>query len=137
MSANPALRRLLCRGAISAGLALAGLGFASGLAAASPSQPMPADNPFLPVLPGPVAPTAPDTGTLLTNSGSMLPLLGDAGSFLNAGQDPGAFVTDTQNLLNDAGNMIGIPNTGSYLTPAPDPNAPAPDPNAPPADSGY
>jgi hypothetical protein len=131
MSANPVLRRLLGRGAIAAGLALAALGFAGAVAAASPSQPKPADDPFLPVLPTPVTPTAPDTGTLLTNAGSMLPLLGDAGSFLSAGADPGTLVTDTQNLLNDAGNLIGIPDTGSYLNPAPDANAPAPDPNAP------
>jgi hypothetical protein len=87
-------------------------------------------------VPTPVTPTAPDTGTLLTNAGSLLPLLGDADSFLSAGGDPGTLVTDSQNLLNDAGNLIGIPDTGSYLNPAPDPNAQAPDPNAPPPDTG-
>lgn len=136
MSANPILRRLLGRAAMSVGLALTGLAFAGGVATALPSQPAPADDPFLPVQPAPdpLVPAAPDTGTLLTNAGSVLPLLGDAGSFLSAGQDPGAFVTDTQNLLNDTGSLIGIPNTGTFLNPAPDLGVPAPDPNAPPPD---
>ena len=120
MLAIPKRRRLLGRAVLCAGLALAGLGFATGVATAFPSQPVPADDPFIPVDPGTLVPAAPNTGTLLTNAGSMLPLLNDAGSFLSAGQDPNALVNDTQNILNDAGSMLGLPDTSSWLSPISD-----------------
>jgi hypothetical protein len=115
MFAIPERRWLLGRAALSVGLTLAGLGFPSGVAAAFPSQPAPADNPFLVPSPDPstVLPTAPGTGTLLTNGVNLVPVLKDATSFLSAGQGPSAYLADFQAILNDTGALLGAPNTST------------------------
>jgi len=128
-------KRLGCRMAVGVGLALLGLGLAGGIAAASPAQPAPTDDPFLPASPAPavVDPTTTNSLGVLSNAAQVMPLLTDAGSFLSAGQDPGAYVGDLQNLLNDGGNLLGVPSAGSYIPQMP---LNAANPIAAPPDSG-
>jgi hypothetical protein len=132
MLANPKHRRLLSRAGMCAALTLTGLWCANSIAAASPA---PADDPFLPYVP--VDPATPDSGTLLTNSGSAMPFLSDLGSMMAPGQDQGALVGETQNLVNDASGMLGMPDTGSFVPwsdfASATPDAVAPDAVAPDA----
>ena len=127
-------KRLARRMAVVIGLAAAGMGVACGIAAAAPA---PADDPFIPAFPG-AGIGAPGGLGMLSDAAQMMPMLTDAGSMLNAGQDPNAYMGGLQNLLNDGGNMVGVPSAGSYIPQIPvagtDPNAP--DPNAPPLDTG-
>jgi hypothetical protein len=128
-------KRLCCRLAVGLGLALLGLGVAGGIAAASPAQPAPTDDPFVPTLPDPgiVNPTPTNSLGVLSNAAQVMPVLTDAGSFLSAGQDPAAYVGDLQNLLNDGGNLLALPAAGSYIPQMP---LNASNPTAAPPDSG-
>jgi hypothetical protein len=105
-------RRLLSRAAVCAGLAVVAMGFADGVATAGPPQPVPADNPFVPLVPNPV------------------PGIVDTSSYLNT---PGTLLSDAGTLLTDAGNLLTTPPDASPPALAPDPNA-LPDPNAVPLD---
>ena len=55
--------------------------------------------------------TAPDSGTFLTNAGTVMPRVTDGGSMLQAPSDP--LFTDTGNIINDTSSMTSTP-------PAPD-----------------
>ena len=145
-------------GLAAAGLALAALQCGVGVAAARPSQPadipflptppdpgsaLPAPVDPASVLPAPVdpasaLPTAADPGSVLPTSqplsglpstGSLIPLVSDAGKLLAAANDPNAWVANTQNLLNDAGSLLGLPgampNISSFAPPGGVPNVPA------------
>jgi hypothetical protein len=154
--------------ALVVGLAIAGLSFAAGIAAAddpfSPVVPDPgllgsvAPNSFVPTLPDPsqitnanplyapqplVAPqgiaapegigTPSNSVNLLSGTGQQLmPLLTDATKFLNFSQDPSGYVGALQNLLNDGGNLLGVPSAGSFMPQMPmgttDPSALVPSP---------
>ena len=100
MFADPRCCRLLHRAAVCTALALAAMGFANGVAGATPAQPVPADDPLLPFVPASAGQGGSSVGTLLT---------------------------DAATLITDAGNIFNSP---PDATPAPDPNALPPDPNA-------
>ena len=97
--------------------------FAAPVSAAEPAKPDPAV----------IDPTTTNSLGVLSNAAQVMPLLTDAGSFLSAGQDPGAYVGDLQNLLNDGGNLLGVPSAGSYIPQMP---LNAANPIAAPPDSG-
>jgi hypothetical protein len=141
-------RRLFGWAAVCIGLALAAIGFGAGVAAAAPSQPVPADIPFMPTDPtdpgafptdpgafpsdpGSFMPTSSGPMGLLSNAGGgLMPLVTDTTKLLSAGSDPNAYLTDAQALLNDAGSLVGVPvgmpNVSSLVPQGAIPGAPAP-----------
>jgi hypothetical protein len=127
---NRCRRRVLGTAAVCGGLSLAAISFCAGIGSAN-SAPAPADDPFLPWVPDPglVSP-APDTGTLLTNAGNVMPLLTDAGSMLQAPSDPGTLLNDAGTLLTDVGSMMSQPPPAD--APPADPDVVAPDPDTQP-----
>jgi len=129
MFAIPRRRRLLGRAALSIGLALVGLGLASGVAAAFPSQPV-ADDPFL--FPQPNPSTTLGESAPLTNTGAQFPILSDVVSALSGGQnaslvDPSTLVPttlgDSAPLTNSSAVLPMLTDATSFLNAGQDPNA--------------
>lgn len=122
-------RRVLGAVAVWGGLSLAAISFCAGIAGANSAKPAPADDPFLRWAPDTgLATPAPDTGTSLTNSGNVTPLLTDAGSMLQRPSDPGTPFSDTGSIPNDPGSRMSTPPAPDAV-PA-DPDAVAPEKNA-------